>query len=196
MASEPEFDAVLTGLRAGDNAAATLLFEKFASQLLHVTRQNLNGQIRRKLDPDDVVQSVFRTFFRRTAVGEFSLCDWDDLWGLLATIAVRKCSRQLEFYSAARRDCRREVPLDEMMASHDVDLLAKTPAPLETAAFTETLELLMHDLNKLGKQVLVLRLHGYSVEEISEQVGRTQRTVFRTLELIKARLRSWCSDAS
>ena len=196
MSSEPGFDAVLTRLRAGDDAAATLLFQKFAGQLFHVTRQNLNGEIRRKLDPEDVVQSVFRTFFRRTAAGEFSLCDWDDLWGLLATIAVRKCSRQSEFYSAARRDCRRELPLAEMLDSHDVDLPAKTPTPLETAAFTETLELLMHDLNSLGKQVLVLRLYGYSVAEISTQVGRTQRTVFRTLEQVKARLRSWCNDAS
>ena len=58
------------------------IFQRFASQLIAKARDRLNPDIRRNLDPEDVVQSAYRTFFRRLDEGQFELANWDCLWGL------------------------------------------------------------------------------------------------------------------
>ena len=48
--------------------------------LIGLARSHLGGVIRQKVDPEDVVQSVFRSFFQRNAQGNWNLDDWDSLW--------------------------------------------------------------------------------------------------------------------
>ena len=50
----------------------------------------LNTRVRRQVDPEDVVQALFRSFFDRQAAGQFELENWNSLWSLLVRIAVRK----------------------------------------------------------------------------------------------------------
>jgi RNA polymerase sigma-70 factor, ECF subfamily len=60
--------------------------------------------------------------------------------------------------------------------------------PEEAVALTELLEKLMEGLDPRGREVLALRLQGNSVTEISQQIGRTQRTIQRVLESVQRRL--------
>ena len=60
-------------LRAGDPRAAERLFACYAERLGHLARQNLSRKLAGRIDSEDVVQSVFRTFFRRNARGEFHI---------------------------------------------------------------------------------------------------------------------------
>jgi RNA polymerase sigma-70 factor (ECF subfamily) len=141
-----------------------------------------------KLDPEDVVQSAWRSFFVRHGNGEFTLTNWDSLWGLLAIITLRKCGHCAEHFHAACRDVRRE---SAAAVSSDADVLweafALDPTPSQAAILTETVERLMAQLNERERQMLTLCLQGFSVPEISLQVARTQRTVRRLLE----RVRRW-----
>ena len=50
----------------------------------------LDGSLQQREDPEDVVQTVLRTYFRRAALGEFQIADSSDLWALLAKITRRK----------------------------------------------------------------------------------------------------------
>src|SRR2546423_973538 len=109
MADDPSFDALMARLRAGDDEAAARVFHRFAAQLIALARCHLSRRVRQKVDPEDVAQSVFRSFFARQADGQFVLEDWDGLWGLLTLITLRKCHRQFERFTAGRRDVRREV---------------------------------------------------------------------------------------
>src|SRR5690242_9456367 len=61
VASEPSFADLMARLRAGDDAAAAALFQRFATRLIALARGRLDGLVRRKVDPEDVVQSVFRS---------------------------------------------------------------------------------------------------------------------------------------
>ena len=54
-----------------------------------ITGTPFSWQTRQKVDPEDVVQSAFRSFFTRQAAGQFDVASWDDLWGLLVVITVR-----------------------------------------------------------------------------------------------------------
>jgi hypothetical protein len=67
-------------LGGGDPAAAPA-FDRFAHRLVARARARLDTRLRQKVDSDDVLQSVCRTFFRRCRGGEFSLGGWDGLHG-------------------------------------------------------------------------------------------------------------------
>ena len=145
--------------------------------------------MRQKEDPEDVLQSVYQSFFIRQARGELQLRDWDSLWALLATITLHKCGHRIEHFKAARRDVRREVApptRDEPTASWEG--IAREPTPQEAAVLAELLEQTMRGLEGYQRQILELSLQGHSVAEISARVGYTQRTVQRILQRVRSDL--------
>jgi RNA polymerase sigma-70 factor (ECF subfamily) len=59
-----------------------------------------------RVDPDDIVQSVFRTFFRRIAHGGYDVPAGGELWRLFLVIALNKIRSLATFHRAAKRDVR------------------------------------------------------------------------------------------
>ena len=182
MAQVTAFDELMVRLRDGNEFAAAEVFNRFVYRLIALARSQFDTWIRHRADPEDVVQSVYRSFFTRCAHGQFRLADWDSLWGLLAVITLRKCVNRVEYMRAARRDVLREVHpwADGPLAI--AEAVARDPGPSEAAALTETIEVLMRRLPPRDSQILSLHLQGYEIPEIAEQVGRSQRTVRRALD--------------
>lgn len=190
MASEESFGDVMARLRAGQDDAAAQVFNRFASRLIALARKQMDQQVRRKVDPEDVLQSVFRSFFARNADGQFGEFEsWDNLWAMLVVLTQRKCGRRMDYFHAARRDVQREVPVESPAGDSvsDVGATTEEPSPSEAAMLTETIEQLMRCLEPKHREVLALRLQGYQPAEIAEQVGCTGRTVYRVLD----RVRQW-----
>src|SRR5262249_37984573 len=104
MAQTPSFDDLLAQLRRRDDAPGAEVFHRFRSRLLGLARKHLDTRVRPKVDPDDVVQSVFQTVFRRLAEGQFELDGWDGLWGLLTCVTVRRCGKWQDYFHTAARD--------------------------------------------------------------------------------------------
>lgn len=196
MSPNQSFDDLMARLRTGDNDAATQVFNRFANRLIALARSRMDPRIRQKVDPEDVLQSVFQSFFARHAEGQMDLESWDSLWALLVVITVRKCGRRAEYFHAARRDVQREKsvqpPADE--SGSDYEISAGEPTPSEAAMLTETVEQLMKRLDSRQRQILTLSLQGWPIPEISAQVGCTERTVYRLLERIKQWLEEMRSD--
>src|SRR5262249_18346642 len=145
MSQDDPFTEVMQRLRAGDQDAATQVFQRFATRLIALARGRLDPGMRAKLDPEDVLQSVFRSFFQRHAEGQFHLENGDGCGGLLVVWPMGKWGGRMGFFHAARRDVQRERP--QMPAVDDADihweLLADDPTPAEAAILTETVEHLM-----------------------------------------------------
>src|SRR6185437_8616333 len=59
-----------------------------------------------RVDPEDIVQSVFRTFFRRAAQGQYDVPEGEEIWKLLLVIALHKIRDLGDYHRAARRDVR------------------------------------------------------------------------------------------
>lgn len=193
MEESKSFDGLCSGLRAGDSDSARELFTRFATRLVALARSRLDTRLRQKVDPEDVVQSVYKSFFIRAADGQFEFDNWDNLWTILAVITLRKCGHRVEHFRAACRDIRREQSPagfnpDESVASFQA--IARDPQPSEAALFTETLERVMQQLNVREREVLTLRLQGHSTAEIAPLVQRTDRTVRLVLERIRKLLES------
>jgi RNA polymerase sigma-70 factor (ECF subfamily) len=196
VAPENSFDDLMSRLRDRDSEAAREVFNRFAGRLIGLARTRLDGMVRAKVGPEDVVQSVFKSFFRCQAEGQFDVRNWDGLWSLLVVITARKCGRQLRRFRSAGRDVRKEVapPDPGEDSAPGWEALSRDPSPEEAAVLAETLEQVMRDLNERERQVLGLRLQGYTVPEISTRVGRTEYTVQGILKRVRRRLEPLCAE--
>jgi RNA polymerase sigma-70 factor (ECF subfamily) len=189
MAQDPTFDELVARLRAGDEDAATAIFNRYVRRLVGLARTRLDPLTRQKVDPEDVANSALGSFFRAYAEGRFELDGWDSLWEVLLVITLRKCGRRVEYFRAKRRNAAQEVPA----GTDEEDVLAwaaiaHEPTPEEAAMLSETVEQVMQGLHERERPILVLALQGYSLLEISEQVRRTERTVYRVMRRIKDKL--------
>ena len=192
MAQDSSFVDLMTRLRAGDQEAAAQVFHRYAHQLISLARHRLDQVITRKVDPEDVLQSVFRTFFRRHADGKFKLDGWKNVWGMLAIITVRKCAHANRHYRTQACDARKE--LNALPAPYwaeagmSWDAIARDPTPADAAILAETVEQIFAELEPRDQEILRLSLRGHNTPQISEQVQRTERTVQRVLERVRGRL--------
>src|SRR5262245_35006832 len=190
MADNDSFAILMAGLRAGQDEAAREVFERYAQALTALARQRLKGSVQKRGDPEDVVQSVYRSFFRRHDEGQYAIADWKSLWGLLTVITLRKCLNQNLYHQRKRRQVGREIPLGGSEGGDPLAwaAVAPEPTPEEAAVLTETVERLLGDLELPERQVIELSLQGYTAPEIKQQLGRSERTVRRVREYVRLRL--------
>jgi len=175
-------------LRARDGDAAREVFRRFAGQLVALARRQLHASLRHKVDPEDVVQSAYKSFFRRHDEGKLAVVNWNSLWGLLTLITLRKCADRAAYHRAARRDAAREAAAPHDDSPPWPEAPGREPTPLEAALLRETVEQLFADLSEQERPVIELSLQGYSTAEISERLGQPERTVRRVRERVRHRL--------
>jgi RNA polymerase sigma-70 factor (ECF subfamily) len=190
MPQDADAQELVRRARSGDQAAAAELFNRFSRRLVLLASSRLDRLVRGRVDPEDVVQSAYRSFFARLADGQFALDEWGEVWGLLVRITMRKCGHKLEHAKAQRRDAAREVPIGGS-ADDSGDCwqpIARNPTPVEALVLAETVEALMSGFDEREQEIVGLRLQGHSEREISETVGRSERTIRRVLERLRHRV--------
>lgn len=189
---------LLARWRAGDQRAANELVERYTERLIALARREMSAHLSRRLDPEDVVQSVYRSFFVAARAGRFSLERSGDLWRLLLTITLHKVRQQFRHHTAEKRAVQRE----QFLTNADdgvglVQLLAGSePSPEEPAVLTDLLERLLRAYEPRQQRMIELRLQGYLLEEIAAEANCCRHTVLRTLDRFKADLERECSWAT
>lgn len=168
---------LLQQYRSGESDAAAELHRRYAARLLTLAERMLKGPLRRRLDADDLVQSVFRTFFRRVAHGEYSVQHSGALWHLLMGIAENKMRIERRRHHAAKRDLSAEIHLDPSTAS----LAVNVPSPEELAVLMDEIECLLAGLGPVHVKIIHGALEGAGVGEIAAEVQRSRSTVRRVL---------------
>jgi len=166
------------------------LDEQYRARLCQLVQREMNRRFRRKEDPEDVVQSAFRTFYRRNALGEFHVDSSVDLWRLLETIARRKILKHVEKLGAGKRDPKREE------YTQGDDLRGQAPAPEEAAMAADLLETALAGLDETYVKVLHMRLQNCAEEEIAAKLGCTRSFVRTRLQRIRDRLERLSDDAA
>src|SRR5262245_45737741 len=168
----------LSELQAGDDAAARELFGRFTHQLITLALRHIEAGLRHKVDPEDIVQSAYKSFFVRYGAGNLNVVNWNSLWGLLTLITVRKCAERVAYHRAECRDAAREAsPPPGEQAAPWPEPFGREPTPLEAAVLSETVEHLFAGLDEQERLVLGLSLQGFTTREISARPGRAERTV-------------------
>jgi RNA polymerase sigma-70 factor (ECF subfamily) len=191
MSASGSFDALMARLRSGEDGAAREVFVRFASRLAGLARRHLDGRLAAKVDPEEVVQSAYKSFFLRQRDGGLDVGTWDGLWGVLTVITLRKCADRAAYYRAGKRDVARETAGKATDSSPAVNDLAldREPSPDEAAVLAETVEALFRSTDDPDERaILELSLQGHTAAEISEKLGRAERSVRRLRERIRKRL--------
>ncbi|MBI1187739.1 MAG: RNA polymerase subunit sigma-24 [Alphaproteobacteria bacterium] len=193
-ADDTAFFAVMDRLRLGDADAATEVFRKFVRRLVALAARQFPARIHDRADPEDVVQSVFRSFFARQARGQFALEDWEALWALLTVMTVRKCAHRRDYLFAARRDVRRETVRADEIGEVVRAAIDRAPTPAEAAMLADLVRDLLERVGPAHGEILSMTLTGYEVAEIAVRLRRSERTVLRVRrtvrDLLLARLAS------
>jgi RNA polymerase sigma-70 factor (ECF subfamily) len=189
-APNESFPRFLDRLQARDGDAAREVFRRFTSQLIALARRRCTPPFRAKVDPEDVVQSAYKSFFFRYGDGRLQVDDWSGLWGLLTLITLRKCSERVAYHRAGCRNIAREAPAppgDEDWVPW-LEVPGREPTPHEAAELNETVTRLLEELDELERPVIELSLQGYTAREISQRLDRAERTVRRLRERVRSRL--------
>ncbi|MCI0458901.1 MAG: sigma-70 family RNA polymerase sigma factor [Gemmataceae bacterium] len=174
--------------KPGEDDRARMLFERFSRRLIGLARSQLDTRLRHKIDPEDVVQSAYKSFFLRYGEGTLAAEGWDGLWGLLTVITLRKCADRVRYHKAECRDMAREAATPAEGAEPWRDALGREPTPEEAVALTETVEQLLGGLDEDERPIIELSLQGYSTQEISDRLGRANRSVRRLRERVRRQL--------
>src|SRR5215213_8947749 len=120
-ADGPSDRSLLRRLRGGSEDAATQLYRRYAHRLRALARANTSAHLARRVDAEDIVQSVFRIFFAAATRGLYDVPAGEDLWKLLLVIALNKIRAEGVFHQAAKRDVRATAELDPAAEPEEAD---------------------------------------------------------------------------
>jgi RNA polymerase sigma factor (sigma-70 family) len=205
MATGPDGSVTrwLDDLKGGEgaNAAVPPLWERYFEQLVRLARARLRAAPRGPADEEDVALSAFDSFCRGAAAGRFPrLDDRGDLWRLLVTITVRKATDYVRGESRQRRGGGRvvgEAALDAAApeAGRWLDqVIGREPTPEFAAQVADECRRLLEGLpDDELRTIALLRMEGYSNEQIAERLGCGLRSVERKLDRIRKR---WTVEGS
>jgi RNA polymerase sigma-70 factor (ECF subfamily) len=171
--------SLLRRLRVGSQDAATQLYLRYAARLRQISRARCSPDLAARVDSDDIVQSVFRTFFRRASRGEYDVPDGEDLWNLLLVIGLNKIQTVGQFHRAAKRDVR---------ASKGNALLEFVGGEPDATALTilrMSIDEMLDEMSPSHRDIIRLRIEGHEVAEIAGRVRRSKRSVERVLQQIR-----------
>lgn len=182
----------LEELHCGCDEAAELIWGRYFDRLAAIARSRLKGAQQNLSDEEDVALSVLDTVIRGTKEGRFSrLRDRRDLWCLLLAITRQKVA---DVYRSETRQKRgggnvrassQIGQVDDHLFSMD-DLCSSAPTPDFLVAMDEQNERLMSCLrNDELRRIASLSLLGHSSSEIATNLGTSQRTIQRKLDLIR-----------
>lgn len=181
--------AWLDDLAEGKDLAVEEFWKNYGEALQVVAERQIARWLRPRVDPEDVVQSACRTFFRRASEGAFSLASRDDLWKLLLTITLNKVRMQARFHSRQRRSVSKEQALPDAANLQP----AEWGQAIEQVDLQDMLEVAFSKEDGERQHLLALWLEGRTQNEIAEELGCSERTVRRIQEKIRKDLDAFLS---
>ena len=186
MSDAPEEKALVELWRQGSQEAARAIVDRYVDRLVTLARRRLSQRLASRVDPEDIVQSAFRSFFARAKEGRFVFAEQDDLCKLLVRITLHKTLRQVAFHKAAKRDPSAETEQGEHHQERLLALLDGDPTPETEVAFLDQLEHFFSQLRPQERQILEMRLQGHSNDDIAQKLGIYDRKIRRVIEHVRA----------
>jgi RNA polymerase sigma-70 factor (ECF subfamily) len=190
-AGNPSDRSLLQQYQEGSQDAAAEIYGRYARRLHGLVKSQCSAALARRVEVEDIVQSVFGSFFRKASRGYYEIPAGEELWKLFLVIALNKVRAKGAFHRAAKRDVR------VSRGGNALDELAD--ATLKEAEAESFLRVVIHDalgqLPPQSKEIIVLRIEGFEIAEIARKTGRAKRTVERILQAARVQLASLFQEA-
>jgi RNA polymerase sigma-70 factor (ECF subfamily) len=168
MADDLGFADFVRRIRAGDDAAAEELVQRFEPLIRREVRMRIVGnQVNGAFDSLDVSQSVLANFFTRAASGQFELERPEQLAGLLVTMARNKLVSRVRLEHQLVRDVRGLTAEPDVLNS----VADEQPSPSENVSRKELLERARGLLTNEERQIVELRNQGLGWDEVATRLG-------------------------
>ena len=188
MSSQPssdafDFQSFLSRLRAGESEATEKLFDDYSRRLIQLAANNIHPALLKRFDGEDVVQSVFRSFYRRQEEGRFHIEHSQQLWQLLVSLTLCKTRSHARKHTAERRDATADL------AEPDLDrVFDQQPSPVDALALWEEIDVVLEGLPDRAAEIISMRLEGRTRSEIAETLNLSRQSIHRILKLVQERL--------
>ncbi|MCA9033898.1 MAG: sigma-70 family RNA polymerase sigma factor [Planctomycetaceae bacterium] len=180
--------SLLQRLRTGSEDAATELYGRYAKRLDCIASRGLGSDMRSVVGSEDVVQSIFRTFFRRAAAGDYDVPEGSELWNLLVTISLNKIRAIGLHYRRQKRSVARtkhgDSATDDMAVGDDV----------ACQVLRMVIDELIESLPESHQRIIHLHIDNWGVSEIASKTQRSKRTVERVLQQFRTQLKELICD--
>ena len=196
MSRQPSesFAQLIEQVRQGDDAATATLWQTYFQRLVRLAARRLPPSLRRTGDEEDVALSAFHSFIAGIQGDRFpDLAGPDNLWGLLITLTGRKVHAHTRHLTRQKRgggrirgesvfvDPRGEERGGGIGGVSDEGASADLEAEL-----AEQCEALLEQLpDEQLRQIAVMRMEGFLVDEIAARLALSKRAIERRLQLIR-----------
>ena len=167
------------------------------SQLIRLADKKLPAN-RKAENEEDIVQQAFAQFFIQVQNGRFSkLDDRDDLWKVLAMLVDRRVTdlhRRRMSQKAGQGGIHTESIFFKQSELGGIDRMpALDPTPDLAIEFRDMLRNRLQDMDEEYTRIALMKLEGYSNQEIANRLDCKLRTVERRLQKIRQR---WDPDST
>jgi RNA polymerase sigma factor (sigma-70 family) len=175
----------------GSQDAAAEIYGRYARRLRALIKAQCSAALARRVEVEDIVQSVFGSFFRKASQAYYDVPAGEELWKLFLVLALNKVREKGVFHRAAKRDVRRTRGGDCLE-----DLAKSALAQEDTTAFLRVvIDDALQQFPPQARQIVLLRIEGYQIGEIAEKTGRAKRTIERTLQTAREQLAALFQEA-
>ncbi len=180
--------SLLQMFQTGSEDAASELYGRYAERLDFLASRGIGGDMRSLVGSEDVVQSIFRTFFRRAAAGDYEVPEDTELWNLLLTISLNKIRAIGTHYRRHKRDVARTVHTES-----DLNDAAGGDA-VAYQVLRMVVDELIESLPESHQRIINLHIEGWDVASIATETLRSKRTVERVLQQFRSELKELIDD--
>jgi DNA-directed RNA polymerase specialized sigma24 family protein len=188
------FAEALERVRHGDDQAIADLWDGYFQRLVRLAAKRLPPNLRRSGDEEDIALSAFNSFIAGVRRDQFpDLSGPDNLWGLLITLTGRKANAHLRFHTRQKRgggEVRGESVFMEGTEQRKAAGIAGVSGRAMAADLSVELEEACNELleqlpDEQLRQIAVMRMDGFLVDEIAERLELSKRATERRLQLIR-----------
>ncbi len=190
-------DALLARVLKGDASRLDELLRRAGTRLMALISLRMSDRLKRRLDPEDVLQEVYMEALR--GLDRFEHRGPGSFYAWLAAIAVNTIRTLEDHAGAAKRDVRRDVPLavEDTSCPRGVlspaALAAAQTSPSQAAVRWEMFQIVcaaMEGISREERDVITLRyLQGLSTEETARTLALDPGKIYVLLSRGLARVR-------
>lgn len=185
----------ISRLADGDGRALEMVFEKYFNRLIKLALHKMHGLNTVPYSPEDVVNSVVRSLWNGVQKNKIEITTEDNLWGCLYQITTRKvCAERRRAFSQKRGENRMVISGDQVNEETEESffnsIVGKEPSPEMAVEMAEGADELLSLFDKLPthKELIILKLQGFSNHEIANKLGICDNSVRRYTKDIQTKM--------
>jgi RNA polymerase sigma-70 factor (ECF subfamily) len=181
--NDQSLDQWIERLNDGDAEAVERILMAYEPYLRVVVRRKIGHRLRAKVDSVDIVQSVFANVLNGFRNGGWRFSGRPQLRAFLRQIAWRRLADR---YQEHRKVLDKEQSLSDTLAFSLPE--ADTPRPSQVVEGREFWERVLAACPQAHREIVLLRVNGFQLNEIAERTGLHEGSVRRILYDLARRL--------